>query len=147
MPCFGKAMLAVVSIAALGMVVGCTENKVSQCNRLIDVANRAVTDVQTVTESASPQDVEAMSKIAETADRAATEMQAVKLSDEQLLSYQDRFVTMYADTSKATRDLIAAMGEQNGSAAQQAYSNLQTATNQEGALVTEINSYCGGTGS
>jgi outer membrane PBP1 activator LpoA protein len=143
MPCFGRATLTVAGVAVLAIVAGCTENKVSQCNRLIEIANRAVTDVQSVTQSANPQDVNAMTQIANTADRAASEMQAVKLSDQQLLSYKDRFVSMYADTSKATRNLIAAVGNQDGSAAQQAYDALQTATNQEGTLVTEVNTYCG----
>lgn len=144
MPRAERAMLMAVGAAVLGMV-GCTENQISQCNRLIEVANRAVTDVQAVTRSATPQDVEAMQTIADTADRASAEMQAIELRDEQLKSYQTRFVTMYSETSRATRALIAAVNQQDGAAAETAYSALQSATSQEGALVTEVNTYCGGT--
>jgi hypothetical protein len=146
MPFFHKP-LAVVSVAvAVGVLtVSCGESKVSQCNKLIEVANKAVSDVQAITASANSQDVGAMAKIADTADQAKASMESLELSDEKLKDFQQRFVSMYTDTSKATRDLVAAVGADNSQGAEQAYTALQTATNQETPLVTEVNGYCGST--
>lgn len=143
MPVWGKRAVRFsifVSISALA--IGCSESKVAQCNKLIDVANQAVAEMESVTQSSSPQDVEAMEQIANTADQAKAAMEALSLSDQQLRDYQTRFVTMYGDTSEATRELVAAAGEQNPEAAQQAFDSLQEATNREEPLVTEVNTYC-----
>jgi hypothetical protein len=145
MPFFHKPVAVVSLIMAVGMLtVSCGESKVSQCNKLIEVANKAVSDVQTITASADSQDVSAMAKIADTADQAKASMEALELSDEKLQDFQQKFVSMYTDTSKATRDLVAAVGADNSEGAQQAYTALQTATNQETPLVNEVNGYCGG---
>ncbi|HEY9623454.1 MAG TPA: hypothetical protein V6C78_24060 [Crinalium sp.] len=146
MPFFHKPV-AVVSVAvALGVLtVSCGESKVSQCNKLIGVANKAVTDVQAITSNANPQDVSAMTKIADTADQAKASMEGLELSDEKLKVFQQRFVAMYSDTSKSTRELVSAVGANNSQAAETAYKQLQTATNQETPLVNEVNGYCGGT--
>jgi len=125
-------------------VAGLLDRKTEQCNRLIEVANRAVVEVQAVTRSSNPRDVAAMSKIANITDQTAATMQSLNIRDEQLHRFRDRFVKMYTDTSQATRSLASARNQQNNTSAQQAYSALQTATNQEGTLVTEINTYCRG---
>jgi DNA repair ATPase RecN len=85
-----------------------------------------------------------MSKIANITDQTAATMQSLNIRDEQLHRFRDRFVKMYTDTSQATRSLASARNQHNNTSAQQAYSALQTATNQEGTLVTEINTYCRG---
>jgi protein-disulfide isomerase-like protein with CxxC motif len=69
-------------------------------------------------------------------------MEGLQLTDEQLKDYQTRFITMYTDTNKATRDLVTAAEAKDAQAAQQAFNALQTATSQEGPLVNEVNSYC-----
>jgi hypothetical protein len=142
---FGKPTIAVAGVAAVAIgVIGCSGNKVAQCNRMIEVANQTANQVRAVTQNTSPQNVEAMTKIADTTDQAAAEMQSVEVTDEQLQTYKDRFITMYANTSKATRELVTAIDAKNGEAAEQSYTALQTATSQEGALVTEVNNYCSG---
>ncbi|HEY9645303.1 MAG TPA: hypothetical protein V6C88_02980 [Chroococcidiopsis sp.] len=135
-------MAALLSVLA----VSCGESKVSQCNKLIEVANKAVSEVQAVTASAQPQDVTAMTKIADTADAATAEMQALELADESLKGYQQRFVTMYTDTSKATRELVDAVGKKDSAAAEASFTALQAATSQESGLVGEVNTYCGAGG-
>ena len=146
MPFRFKTPIQWSAIAIIGLVAAaCGESKVAQCNRLIDVANTAVTEVQNVTTAANPSDPEALNEIANTADNAVASMQDLEFSDEQLQAYQQRFVQMYEETSTASRAIYTAVNEENNEAAQQALTDLQTATGQETALVSEVNAYCGGT--
>jgi predicted Fe-Mo cluster-binding NifX family protein len=136
---------SIAIVAALGVIVtSCGASKVAQCNELIDVANRAVEDVQAIASTAQPDDVNSMIQIAETAERAQTEMEALELSDEQLQGFQQRFITMYSQTSSSTRELVNAFNAQDNAAAETAYQDLQTATGQETSLVNEVNAYCSG---
>ena len=138
-----KRSIAAITLASLSFLgVSCTDTKVSQCNKLIKVANEAVSSVQSVTQNASPDNVEAMSKIAGAADKAKTDMEGLQLSDEKLKGFQTRFVSMYTDTSKATRDLVTAAGAKDAAAAQKAFDALKTATDKEAPLVSEVNTYC-----
>lgn len=140
-----KGTLKASSIIALVfLVASCTDNKVSQCNKLIEVANRAVTEVQAVTQTANPNpdNVGAMSKIADAADKAKTDMGDLKVSDDKLKGFQTRFITMYTDTSKATRDLVTAANAKDAESAQKSFNALKTATDQEAPLVNEVNTYC-----
>ena len=138
-----RRSIAFSALICLGfLVTSCTDNKVSQCNKLIKVANGAVSSVQSVTQNAKANNVEAMSKIAEAADKAKADMQGLQLGDEKLKAFQTRFITMYTDTSQATRNLVKAAGDKNAASAQQAFDSLKTATDREAPLVSEVNKYC-----
>lgn len=134
------SQISVLMIALL--VASCSESKVSQCSKLINIANQAVRGVEQVSDSARPDSIEQMNEIADVANGAKAEMEALQLNDEQLRSYQTRFVTMYTDTNQATRDLVTAAEAKDAQAAKQAFNALQTATAQEEPLVTEVNGYC-----
>lgn len=146
MPFRLKTSIQLSTVAVLGIVMAaCGESKVAQCNRLIEAANTAVTEVQAVTTSASANDPEALNSIADTADGAVTTMQGLEFADETLQGYQQRFVEMYTATSEASRRIYDAVNAQDNAAAQTALTDLQTATGQETALVNEVNTYCGAT--
>lgn len=147
MPSFDKPVVKrvyqVSSLILLGLVLAsCSETKVAQCSRLIEIANRAVSGVKAVSDNPRPDSIESMNKIADVANSAKAEMEGLQLTDEQLKDYQTRFITMYTDTNKATRDLVTAAEAKDAQAAQQAFNALQTATSQEGPLVNEVNGYC-----
>ncbi|MCU0524772.1 MAG: hypothetical protein MUF72_08090 [Elainella sp. Prado103] len=147
MPYFEKPLSKqfpqVAGLVVLGLLVAsCSENKVSQCNRLIEIANQAVSGVEAVSETRQPDDVESMNRIADISDAAKTQMEGLQLSDPQLKDYQTRFVAMYTDTTQATRDLVASVGQKDTDAARKAFDALQAATAQEGPLVNEVNTYC-----
>lgn len=139
---------------ALGVILnGCSPNlsvaelfdrKATQCNRFVEVGNSAVQEVQAVMSSGNSTDVTTVAKIAQIADQTANTMRSLDLQDPQLQQLRDRYVKMYADTSAATRALISAQNQQNNTAAQQAYTEIQAATSQEQALIDEVNAYCGG---
>ncbi len=126
----------------LAGLVSCSSGKVDQCNQLIGVANQAVTDVESVTNDSAPRDTNTFSAITDAAQQAAAQLEAIDLTDEQLQSYRQRFIKLYSETGKATEQLVAAVEEQNLPAAEEAYNDLESATNQEQPLVEEINQYC-----
>jgi hypothetical protein len=147
MLCFKELMMKrvyqVSTLILLSLIMAsCSESKVSQCSKLIDIANRAVSGVRAVSENPKPDSIESMNKIADVANSAKTEMEAISLSDAKLKSFQTRFVAMYTDTNKATRALVTAAQNKNAQEAQQAFNSLQSATSQESPLVNEVNSYC-----
>lgn len=117
-------------------------DRATQCSNLIAVANRAVSSVQEITRGSSNSNAEDMIKIADAADQASSEMQALQLTDTQLQDYQARFLEMYSGTSQATRDLADASNSGDSDRAQEAFNALVTATDKEGPLVNDVNQYC-----
>lgn len=139
----GKRVLVASSAIALGIIlVSCSESKVTQCNRLVKVANDAVDQVEQVTQNATPDNVEAMSRIAGAADNANKLMTDLQLTDTTLVGFKNQFTTMYSNTSRATRSLIDAAKAKNATAAEQAFKDLQQATSAEEPLVRQVNQYC-----
>ena len=80
--------------------------------------------------------------MAEAADTAKSDMEALKLSDDQLKGFQSRYATMYTEIGRTTRDMLAAAEAKNREAGKNAYDAFKAATSQEGTLVDEINAYC-----
>ncbi len=145
-PPFLSHHLRLASIGLVGtMIVACSEGKVTQCNRLIEIANQAASNVEAATQNSSPEDPEAFLRVAETAEEAANQLETLEIEDETLQGFRQRFIDLYDSTSDATRALVAAVEEQNLSGAEDAYARLETATSEEEPLVQEVNTYCGGT--
>ena len=124
------------------LTVSCSESKVSQCNKIIKVANEAVTKAKSVTNGGQASDPKAMLEAANAMEKASKEMEAINVKDQKLKDYQTGFIKMYRDTSKATRDFVAAFEKKDRPAAETALTNLQQATTPERQLVTDINTYC-----
>ncbi|NJR40372.1 MAG: hypothetical protein HC781_18045 [Leptolyngbyaceae cyanobacterium CSU_1_4] len=134
-----KALIA----AALGFwLVGCSENRSSQCVKLISVANQAVNSIEAVTAPNSADSIEALKQIAVVAQETNTAMKDLKLTDGKLVEFRDRFTAMYEATSAATQSLIESSSVKNTAASQKAYEDLKVSTSQESPLVDEVNQYC-----
>jgi hypothetical protein len=119
-------------------------NLSSQCNSLITAANQAMTDMQwAVLGSTNSSDSnQALLQIADIAAQASSTMQALNLTDAQLQTFRNRYVTIYTSAAQANRELVTAVRQQNEQAAQQAYETITSSTQQEEPLVNEINAYC-----
>lgn len=148
--CKPLTVLSVASILGL-LVTACGTSKVAQCNKLIGIANKATTEIQTTNQTnsrdqAAQPDTKAaqLDKIADSLDQYAQEMQAVELLDEKLQGFRTRFVQLYQQTSKGSRDVSTAVKTKNFSAANQSLNQLRTGINQEKTLVNEVNQYCRG---
>lgn len=115
---------------------------VAQCDNLIAVANQVVDSVNQVSQAPSSDPVKDVLQMADIVDRASTEMQALSLTDTELLSFRANFITMYAGTSRAARALADAASQDDAAAAEQAFTDLETATAAEDQLIPALNTYC-----
>ena len=134
-----KASVAV----GLGLWLGgCSENRSSQCVKLISVANQAVNSIEAVTTPNSSDSIEALRKIAAVAEETDKAMKDLKLTDEKLIAFRNRFTAMYESTSAATQSLIQSSNVKDTAASRKAYEDLKASTSQESPLVDEVNQYC-----
>jgi len=123
---FGVAS-AVAAIALLA--TGCGESKVSQCNRLAEVVNKAQgfmpafeNNIQTFStnaaqvkslddiKAAADQYVTAVNEVVSDLDALAVELEDTELRDEQLITYRDRYIEMVEGFSGALTQASDAMG-------------------------------------
>jgi oligoendopeptidase F len=137
-------LIVPLTTAVSFLAIGCTESKVSQCNKIIQIANEAVSEAKSVTNGGQSSDPQAMLEAATAMEKASQDMASINVRDETLQDYQAGFVNMYQDTSQATRDFVTAFEKKDRSAAEAALTNLQQATTPEQQLVEDINTYCSG---
>ncbi|OCQ97068.1 hypothetical protein BCD64_15900 [Nostoc sp. MBR 210] len=141
-----KRIIILSTTAAIAVTfTGCGESKVAQCNKIIKVANQAVTLSQEF--SKNPQrekGSKALTEVAGKIDNFANEMKALEIKDEKLQGFQGRFIKLYQDTSKGLRDTAAAVDKKNLKAANASLASLKKSGSEEGAIVNDINSYCSG---
>lgn len=144
MPCLPRAVIISFSAAIALLTFGCTDSKVAQCNNVIQTANRFVTQATQLTNGGQTDEPQAILQAADAMDRAAEEMQALKLTDPKIEEYRGGFVKMYREISKATRAYVQAYENKDRPGAEAALSGLQRATQPEQELVQGINDYCMG---
>ncbi|MBD2436034.1 hypothetical protein [Nostoc sp. FACHB-110] len=138
------AMLSMTAMIAF-LFTGCGESKVAQCNKIIKVANQAVSLSQEF--SKNPQrekGSKALTEVASKIDTITNEMKALVIKDEKLQGFQGRFLKLYQDTSKGLRDTAAAIDKKNLKAANASLATLSKSSSDESAIVSEINGYCSG---
>ncbi|MGB5960217.1 MAG: hypothetical protein WBG73_06120 [Coleofasciculaceae cyanobacterium] len=142
---FPKRYFVLFSLTmAVGLLTASCSDKISQCNKIIKIANDAVSQAKTVTNGGQASDPKSMLQAAEAMEKASKQMTDIPVNDPKLKDYQTGFVKMYGDTSKATRDFVKAFEKKDRSAAERALTSLQQATLPEKQLVTDINTYCSG---
>ena len=133
-----------MTVAISFLTVSCGESKVSQCQKIINVANQASTEAKVLTKGVPPIDPDAMVKAADTMDKAAQAMEAIKLSDNKLKEYQTGFSKMYRDTSTAMRGLVEPLKNKDRQKVFATLKNLRQAIVPEPQLVSGLNTYCNG---
>ncbi len=133
----------VVFIAALSALTSsCAASRVVQCNHLVEIDERTTAEMEILTENTNSQDPLLWLQAADTLDKAAQEMQALSFDDPQLQEYQARFVAMYTNTAKATRDYSQSYKALNREGIEVAKGNLEKALEGEAQLVDGVNAYC-----
>ncbi|NER79354.1 MAG: hypothetical protein F6K42_07175 [Leptolyngbya sp. SIO1D8] len=110
------------------LVASCGESKVSQCNRLAEVVNKAQgfmpefeNDIQTFStnaaqvrslediKAAADQYVDAVNNVVGNLEALSVELNEVQLSDEGLVAYRDRYIDMVEGFSSALKQASDAM--------------------------------------
>lgn len=117
--------------------------KEAQCDRVIAVANEAVTAAESANADEGEDQLQALLIAAASIEEAANKMENLSLSDGTLNGYRQGFITMYRQTSLMTRRFVDAFATENQEAILAALGDLETATNDEDRLVTQLNGYCG----
>ncbi|MBW4654098.1 MAG: hypothetical protein KME20_13835 [Kaiparowitsia implicata GSE-PSE-MK54-09C] len=113
-----------------------------QCNQLTQLANNTVEDVQAIVQTNAAPNAAALTQVSERFDQSKEEVEALQLSDPQLQSYQQQFLTMYTETSLTARELAIALDQQAFEDAREARTKFQVAISQESTLVEQVNAYC-----
>lgn len=130
------------ALAIAVLAAGCSESKLAQCNRLSQVVNGTVAEVQAVVQANSQPNDKAFSAVADRFEQGKAAVSAVELSDAQLNDYKGQLLTLYDQIITAARKVSAALQQENFDAARAAHQEFLTAANQESPLVDEVNTYC-----
>ncbi|MEM9540155.1 MAG: hypothetical protein AAGA60_11730 [Cyanobacteria bacterium P01_E01_bin.42] len=117
--------------------------KEAQCDRVIAVANEAVQAAESANAEEGEDQLQALLTAAASIEEAANRMETLSLNDGTLNNYRQGFITMYRQTSLMTRRFVDAFTTENQEEIVVALTNLETATEDEDRLVTELNGYCG----
>lgn len=132
----------------LGMsvtLVSCSESKVSQCNKMTAVANRAAEIGQEFSQKAKANpDSKVLREMAGQIDQLSKDMQVITLSDEKLQGFKTRFITLYKTTNQGLEKVATAISKKDLPTAKQALTSIESDKNQETTLINEFNGYCSG---
>jgi hypothetical protein len=138
------ATLSTVTAIAL-LLTGCGESKISQCNKVIKVANQAASlGQQYGKDSKTAKGSQGLTELATKIDQVGTEMKGLEIKDEKLQGFQGRFLKLYQDISKGLNDAATAINKKDIKSANRFFANLQKSSVEEGLIVKEINGYCSG---
>ncbi|AFZ22520.1 hypothetical protein Cylst_0143 [Cylindrospermum stagnale PCC 7417] len=142
--CKQNVLLAATAATAL-LFTGCGESKVSQCNKIVKVANQAVTVGQEFGKNPQPKKgSKALTEAASKVDKIANDLKAVEVKDEKLQGFQTRFLKLYQDTSTGMKNTAKALDKKDIPGANRLLASLKKSASDETALVKEINNYCNG---
>lgn len=140
---FKQSFLLSATAAIALLFTGCGESKVAQCNKIVKVANQAVTVGQEF--GKNPQQKKGSKALTEAAgkvDKIANDLKALEIKDEKLQGFQTRFLKLYQDTSAGMKNTAKAVDKKDISGANRLLASLKKSASDESALVKEINSYC-----
>ena len=133
-----RARSALFSATALSiglLLYGCGENKISQCNKVVTVANK--TKALTV-----PKDITGFVQLSENIAQIRVEVQEIAVQDSKLKELQTQLSGMYSDVSLALKAQAKASEAKDINALTKAKQELDTAAGKEGELVDRINALC-----
>lgn len=145
--------LSLVLLAISLLLVACGESQVNQCNRLIDV----IDDGHALMQDFDKQTPRSTAQLSQDLDKLVEKLKAVKLSDQKLQSYRDRYAQIYSKlsdsfstTSSALASAQQAPDNQSGieqvqkakKQVEKASQQAEKAAKRADAIAAEMNAYC-----
>ncbi|MDX2254604.1 MAG: hypothetical protein NW214_03720 [Pseudanabaenaceae cyanobacterium bins.39] len=124
-----------VTLIAGILLSSCGESRVLQCNKIANIANKAVA-------LAAPIDDAGLIPLAESIDQIKVEVQAIAIQDNRLKDLQTQLVGMYGDVSTSLRAKAQAITAKDANAINKLTQDLAAATAKESGIVDEINAFC-----
>lgn len=122
--------------AAAGLTVGCN-NKVAECNKLIEMAN---TEGEKMGQPGG--DAASLKKMADDLDAAAKKLGEVPVTLPELVTFRDDLKKQYTEVAGAARDAADAIGSNNLEKANGALAKFTAAETANAKLVSDINKFC-----
>lgn len=134
--------LSVISVivATSLLVISCGESRVAQCNKLTLTINKA----DAATESAKTDQPATLLQAASGLDQVVQELKTVEVKDEKLQGLRASFILTYEDISQLFRNTAIATYRRDRLGLESYRKSWQEANQQDGVLVQDLNSYCGG---
>lgn len=128
------------AIAAMALTIGlvlygCGESKVSQCNKVVTIANKT-------TALAVPKDIAGFGQLAANIDQIRVEVQAIAVQDSKLKELQAKLLGVYGDASQSLKGQVKATEAKDPNAMTKAKQDLETASTKESEVVDQINALC-----
>ncbi len=129
------AFLSATAVTMGLLLYGCGESKVSQCNKIVTVANKAKA-------LSIPKDISGVDVLADNIDKIGTEIKTIAVQDSKLKELQAELFTMYGDVSLALKAQGKSIQAKDNDAVAKSKQDLETATAKESDLVDRINALC-----
>jgi hypothetical protein len=129
------AALSAMALAFGLLLYGCGENRVSQCNKFVTIANKSKA-------LAMPKDIAGLVPLAQNIDQIRTEAQAIAVQDSKLKELQAELLGMYGDVSQALKSQAKASESKDKNAVDKAKLELTTAAGKESDIVDRLNDLC-----
>lgn len=139
-----KYWLVLTNIFVL-FIVGCQKSVSTQCNLMIEVANKTNQKLSQITQTKqlSNQDLQSWLQAASIFDEAAVELKALKIKDEQLMVYQHELAKLWKIYARTTNDAIDAREKKSLAILTKANKEVKETDEIVQQITTQINSYCG----
>jgi hypothetical protein len=128
---------ALLPALLLGLAA-CSETKVVQCNSVTAIANTA----NQAAKPAASGDPKTMLAAAESFDRAAQQLNELRLTDRDLRDLRDRLASLYSNTSQSTREFLTAVNQKDRGLAEVSLQALEQSAAEEVTLNQAVNDYC-----
>jgi len=129
------AVLSATAVTMSLLLYGCGESRVSQCNKIITVANKS-------TALTIPKDISGLGILADNIDQVRTEVQAIAVQDSNLKESQTQLLGMYGDVSQSLKAEAKATESKDKNALEKAKGELDAAVSKESDIVDRLNTLC-----
>lgn len=156
MSLFSKRATIAIALATIGLLAtGCRRDRIARCHQLAGKIEQVNAEIEEFTQTRQPQGSEAepaqsvstledeapqLESLADRLESSAITIQQMRLGDEQLKEFQEKFARVYLDMSqslkrraRATRNYLEAVEGDNEALKQQAIEKMKAA----GQLATQ----------
>jgi hypothetical protein len=127
--------LVVIVIFITFFTYGCGESRITQCNKLNQIANRT----KNIT---PPKNAKEFERVADDIAAIAKAMQVLNLEDPKLKDFRSRLANVYSESAQVAKEIAKAHSANKQSAIAQITRETKTIGDRESKLIGEINQYC-----
>jgi hypothetical protein len=133
------SILILLTLPLSVMLSSCAETKTAQCQKIILITKKIAEESANNRDSTDPEKILTVAKAFE---EAGQQVQALKLKDNQLRTYQQELANIYDGNAEATRNIINAIKSKDILTAKLAQDQVRQIGKKEQLLITQMNQYC-----